>query len=190
MVCPSSWNSPTWSFSPLCPAQPHAVSTHLAFSPLHIRTSHFRTVIRWTKNPSDNPFECCHFYNASTAGVIWICWHPKRGKPAFNLNNDGDILWKAGTANCSFLILLDLRTAFDTVDHPIYILMLRALGGITCHVLDWFTSQHSNWNFGFKDENFIFFRYFFVKNKNSWWHILLNHLLQTHFNILSSSVFK
>lgn len=40
-------------------------------------------------------------------------------KPAFHLNKNDAVLWKADAANCSFLILLDLRAAFDTADHPI-----------------------------------------------------------------------
>ena len=42
----------------------------------------------------------------------------------------------------STLLLLDLSSAFDTVDHGILIIVIRDRFGIEQHELDWFRSYH------------------------------------------------
>lgn len=88
---------------------------------------------------------------------MWSRCHTKWGESAFNLNNDDDILWKANAANCSFLILLGLRAAFDTVDHPIWIWKPWALGGITCPSLHWFIASSYTETFLSPVETITFF---------------------------------
>uniref|UniRef100_A0A3Q3FJ67 Reverse transcriptase domain-containing protein n=1 Tax=Kryptolebias marmoratus TaxID=37003 RepID=A0A3Q3FJ67_KRYMA len=51
-----------------------------------------------------------------------------------------DIMIAADTGKCSVLVLLDLSSAFDTVDHGILINRLQHLVGMSGCVLKWFTS--------------------------------------------------
>uniref|UniRef100_A0A669ESL6 Reverse transcriptase domain-containing protein n=1 Tax=Oreochromis niloticus TaxID=8128 RepID=A0A669ESL6_ORENI len=51
-----------------------------------------------------------------------------------------DLLMAADRGDCSVLVLLDLSSAFDTVDHQILIHRLNLMVGISGSVLKWFTS--------------------------------------------------
>lgn len=58
-----------------------------------------------------------------------------------------DLLLAADTGLYSILILLDLSSAFDTVDHNILINRLKNSVGIRDVALDWFVSYLSDWSF-------------------------------------------
>ena len=55
-----------------------------------------------------------------------------------------DILRALDSRNCTVLLLLDLSSAFDTVDHEILIHRLRTRFGIKGKALDWFRSYLTN----------------------------------------------
>ena len=55
-----------------------------------------------------------------------------------------DILYAADDGDLSVLALLDLSTAFDTVDHDILLTRLKVSFGIRGAALDWFRSYLSN----------------------------------------------
>lgn len=55
-----------------------------------------------------------------------------------------DVLLASDTGSPSVLVLLDLTTAFDTIDHPILIARLEKLVGLSGNVLSWFKSYLSN----------------------------------------------
>ena len=58
-----------------------------------------------------------------------------------------DLLLTSDSGHYSILILLDLSSAFDTVDHDILISRLKNLVGISDVALDWLTSYLSNRSF-------------------------------------------
>ncbi len=58
-----------------------------------------------------------------------------------------DILVAADSGECTFLVLLDLSAAFDSVDHDIWINRLHNLAGLSGAVLKWFTSYLSGRSF-------------------------------------------
>lgn len=51
-----------------------------------------------------------------------------------------DILMRCDAGECSVLLILDLTSAFDTVDHHILLDRLRYWVGISGAALDWFES--------------------------------------------------
>ncbi len=55
-----------------------------------------------------------------------------------------DILMKAGTGDCTVLLLLDVSAAFDPVDHDTLIEQLRSWVGVWDTALWWFISYLSN----------------------------------------------
>jgi len=55
-----------------------------------------------------------------------------------------DILYAADDGDLSVLALLDLSTAFDTVDHDILLTRLKVSFGIRGAALDWFQSYLPN----------------------------------------------
>ncbi len=59
------------------------------------------------------------------------------------LRVSNDIMMASDAGECSVLVLLDLSSAFDTVDHGIMIDRLRQWVGISGSALDWFTSYLS-----------------------------------------------
>jgi len=56
------------------------------------------------------------------------------------LNVMSDILWAIDNGNLSLLALLDLSSAFDTVDHEILLRRLEVSYGLQGTALSWFTS--------------------------------------------------
>ena len=51
-----------------------------------------------------------------------------------------DILWAIDNGNLRLLVLLDLSSAFDTVDHEILLRRLEVSYGLQDTALSWFTS--------------------------------------------------
>lgn len=58
-----------------------------------------------------------------------------------------DIMMSADSGEYTVLVLLDLTSAFDTVNHTILINRLRDLVGMSGSVLDWFSSYISERSF-------------------------------------------
>lgn len=56
------------------------------------------------------------------------------------LRVSNDILMRCGAGECSVLLMLDLTSTFDTVDHHILLDRLRHWVGISGAALDWFES--------------------------------------------------
>lgn len=62
---------------------------------------------------------------------------------------------KGDAGECSVLVLLDLSSAFDTVDHRILIERLRQWVGISGSALDWFSSYLSDRTFWVTVHNYV-----------------------------------
>lgn len=60
------------------------------------------------------------------------------------IKGTNDLLLAADSGMCSVLILLNLRSAFDTVDHDVLISRVKNYVGISNVALDWFVSYLSN----------------------------------------------
>lgn len=60
--------------------------------------------------------------------------------PLLRVTND--ILLSGDSGKCAVLVLLDLSTAFDSVDHRTLLNRLKHEDGIRDAVLDWFHSQY------------------------------------------------
>ena len=59
------------------------------------------------------------------------------------LKVSSDIMMSADCGRCTVLVLLDLSSAFDTIDHEILLTRLQALVGMSDTVLSWFSSYLS-----------------------------------------------
>uniref|UniRef100_A0A672ZSA2 Reverse transcriptase domain-containing protein n=1 Tax=Sphaeramia orbicularis TaxID=375764 RepID=A0A672ZSA2_9TELE len=70
------------------------------------------------------------------------------------LKVSSDILMAADSGKSTVLVLLDLSSAFDTVDHTIMIERLRDLVGMSGPVLDWFSSYLTSRSFTVSINNF------------------------------------
>ena len=66
-----------------------------------------------------------------------------------------DIMMAADGGKCSALVLLDLSSAFDTVDHGILLNRLNQLVGISGSALDWFSSYLTDRTFSVATGQFI-----------------------------------
>ena len=63
------------------------------------------------------------------------------------LNLTNDLLWGCENQNITSTVILDLSTAFDTVDHDILLTMLHDHFGIQDTALNWFKNYHRPWFF-------------------------------------------
>ena len=72
-----------------------------------------------------------------------------------------DLRNSASRGHVSMLILLDLSSAFDTIDHSILIGRLKTFIGLSGSALDWFTSYLSNRSFQVRQSTDISDRYVF-----------------------------
>lgn len=63
------------------------------------------------------------------------------------LKVSSDIMMSADSGKCTVLVLLDLSSAFDTVDHQVLLGRLRDHVGLSGSVLQWFTSYLSGRSF-------------------------------------------
>uniref|UniRef100_A0A672G1H3 Reverse transcriptase domain-containing protein n=1 Tax=Salarias fasciatus TaxID=181472 RepID=A0A672G1H3_SALFA len=63
------------------------------------------------------------------------------------LKVSSDIMMSADSGSCTVLVLLDLSSAFDTVDHQVLLCRLRDHVGLSGSVLQWFTSYLSGRSF-------------------------------------------
>lgn len=66
-----------------------------------------------------------------------------------------DLLLSVDSGNCTALVLLDLRAAFDTVDHGILLDRLSQWAGIRGTVLEWFIFTGENLCSGNREFSFL-----------------------------------
>ena len=67
-------------------------------------------------------------------------YRPGHSTETFVLTVDNDLFLSLNKGNISVLVLLDLSSAFDTIDHPILVHRLHTDFGFSDAVLQWFSS--------------------------------------------------
>ena len=67
-------------------------------------------------------------------------YRPGHSTEAALLNFVNDLFLSHNKGNISVIALLDISSAFDTIDHPILVHRLHTVFGFTVSVLQWFSS--------------------------------------------------
>ena len=83
-----------------------------------------------TKNKLHEPLQSAYTRNHSTETAV--------------VRVTNDILRALDRGQCVYLVLLDLSAAFDTIDHKVFLSLLREDYGVTAGVADWMESYLGN----------------------------------------------
>ena len=83
-----------------------------------------------TKNKLHEPLQSAYTRNHSTETAV--------------VRVTNDILRALDHGQCVYLVLLDLSAAFDTIDHKVFLSLLREDYGVTAGVADWMESYLGN----------------------------------------------